>query len=148
MLSISHGLSGALLATKLGHPLLFIPACLAIHYLQDWIPHWDVGTGLSNGLRKKSTTIGLELIELIITVGLIYIFWKPAGDDVLWLAAIGAFCALLPDFMEAPRNFLNWEPAFLRPLNKLHARFHHSAPNMILGLAPQLVTVVTVWLLR
>jgi len=148
MLSISHGLSGALVATKLIHPLLFIPACLAVHYLEDWIPHWDVGTGLSTGKRKKSTAIGLELVELAITVGLIYWFWAPAGLSTLWLAGAGAFAALLPDFMEAPRNFLKWEPSFLKPFNDFHGRFHHSTHNLTVGLLPQLIVVVSVFFLK
>lgn len=148
MLSISHGLSGAFLATQLGHPLLFLPACLGIHYLEDWIPHWDVGTGLSTGKRAKSTAIILELCELVVTAGLIYWFWAPAGGQTLSLAAAGAICALLPDFMEAPRNFLKWEPAFLRPINDFHNRFHHSTHNLAVGLTPQVVAVIAIYLLK
>lgn len=148
MLSISHGLSGALIATKLTHPLIFIPACFAIHYLEDWIPHWDVGTGLSTGKRTKSTAIILELMELAVTIGLIYWFWAPAGQTTLLLAAAGAFVALIPDFMEAPRNFLKWEPGFLKQFNDLHGQFHHSTHNLWVGLLPQVVVVLAVFFLR
>lgn len=148
MLSISHGLTGALIATKLGHPVLFIPACFVAHYLEDWIPHWDVGTGLSTGKRKKSTAIILELIELAITVALVYLLWRPAGIQTLLLAGAGAFTILLPDFMEAPRNFLKWEPVFLKHFNDFHGLFHHSTPNMVLGLLPQIAVVIAVFLLR
>lgn len=148
MLSVSHGLTGALIAVKVSHPLLFIPLCLGAHYLEDWIPHWDVGTGLSNGKRKKSTAIGLEIIDLVVTAILIYLFWQSAGMATLWLAAAGAFIALLPDFIEAPRNFLHWEPFFIKPLNDLHGMFHHSTPNMIFGLMPQLITILAIYLLK
>lgn len=148
MLSIAHGLTGAFIATQLPHPGLFVPLTLASHYLQDWIPHWDVGTGLSTGKRKKTTAIILEIGDLAITAALIYYFWSPAGTDTLALAAVGAFVGLLPDFMEAPRNFLKWEPAFLKPINEFHNQFHHSVPNVLFGLLPQVVLVGIIFLLK
>jgi hypothetical protein len=141
MLSISHSITGAFIATKLPHPILYVPLIFASHYLEDWIPHWDVGTGLSNGKRKRSTAIILELIELGISVGLIYYFWQHGSSQINYHAWIGAFIGLTPDFMEAPRNFLHWEPAFLKPLNNFHGKFHHSTPNMVLGLLPQVIVV-------
>ncbi|MBP7768684.1 hypothetical protein KA082_02515, partial [Candidatus Woesebacteria bacterium] len=71
MLSIPHALTGAFIASKFSNPLIYIPAAIAAHYLQDWIPHWDVGTGLSKGTRKRSTAIMLELVDLAITGALI-----------------------------------------------------------------------------
>lgn len=148
MLSISHSLTGAFIATKIPQPAIYIPLVLASHYLEDWIPHWDVGTGLSNGSRKKSTAIILELIELSISIYLVYFFWQNATPMTLIHAGVGAFTGLLPDFMEAPRNFLKWEPAFLKPFNNFHGKFHHSTPNMILGLTPQILLVIMIYLLR
>jgi len=141
MLSISHSVTGAFIATKLPHPLLFIPLIFASHYLEDWMPHWDVGTGLSSGKRKRSHAIILELIELCITFAMIYFIWQHGSQEIVWNAWIGAFTGLVPDFLEAPRNFLYWEPAIIRPLNHIHALFHHSTPNMLFGLAPQIVVV-------
>lgn len=148
MLSISHSLTGAFIATKLPIPGVYIPTVMASHYLEDWIPHWDVGTGLSSGKRKRTTAIILELGELVISFGLVYFFFQYGHATVQWPAWIGAFIGLLPDFLEAPRNFLKWEPGFLRPINNLHALFHHSTPDMIFGLTPQVVTIVAIWLLR
>lgn len=148
MLSISHGLTGAFIATQLQHPGLFVPLTLASHYLEDWIPHWDVGTGLSNGKRKRSTAILLELVDLAITAGLIYLFWGSAGTPTLYLAAVGAFIALLPDFIEAPRNFLNWEPRLIKPINRFHNLFHHSVPNILFGVIPQILLVAVIFLLK
>jgi hypothetical protein len=148
MLSISHSLTGALIATKLPHPLLYIPVIFLSHYLEDWIPHWDVGTGLSSGKRKRSTALILELGELVITIGLVYWFWRQASTDIQTQAWIGAFVGLIPDFMEAPRNFLRWEPAIVKPFNRVHALFHHSTPNLVFGLVPQIIVVAMVWLLK
>ncbi len=148
MLSISHSVTGAFIATKLPHPLLYIPLIFASHYLEDWIPHWDVGTGLSNGTRKRKTAMYLELGELVVSLLLIYFFWQFGTAHINFNAWIGAFFGLIPDFIEAPRNFLKWEPAIIKPLNKLHGMFHHSTPNMVFGLLPQIVVVATVFVLR
>ncbi|MBL8031822.1 MAG: hypothetical protein JNK33_05910 [Candidatus Doudnabacteria bacterium] len=150
MTSIAHGLTGAFIATKLPSPFLYVPVIFASHYLEDWIPHWDVGTGLSSGKRKRSTAIILELFDLAITFGLVYLFWGYGQSDlsVFWLACIGAFVGLLPDFMEAPRNFLKWEPAFLKPFNEFHGMFHHSTPNKIVGILPQVVVIAVIWWLK
>jgi hypothetical protein len=136
MLSISHSLTGAFIARYLPDPTLYVPLTLGSHYLEDWIPHWDVGTGLSVGKRKRSTAIILELCELAITVGLVYWYWQ-ANSPETWHIPFAAFIALIPDFMEAPRNFLKWEPFFLKPFNSFHHWFHHSTPNMLVGLLPQ-----------
>lgn len=148
MLSISHSLTGAFIASKLPHPALYIPLILASHYLEDWIPHWDVGTGLSNGKRKRSTAILLELGELTITLALVYWFWQTASSGPSLHIWIGASTGLVPDFLEAPRNFLKWEPSFFKPLNRFHGLFHHSIPNMWLGLTPQIILVLSIFALK
>ncbi len=148
MLSISHSLTGAFIATHLPNPLLYVPLIFASHYLEDWIPHWDVGTGLSSGKRKKDMAIKLELIELVITIVLVFLFWQYGHAQLSMNAWIGAGVGLIPDFLEAPRNFLKWEPKLIKPLNNLHGMFHHSTPNMMFGLAPQLAVVAAIYLLR
>lgn len=149
MLSIPHALSGAFIASKIPHPLIYIPAALALHYLQDWMPHWDFGTGLSSGKRKRATAIVLEVGDLVVTAALVYFFWKEhVGTSLFWHICAGAFAGLLPDFIEAPRNFLKWEPWCIKPLNKFHGLFHHSIPNIIHGLIPQVIIVVVIYFLR
>jgi hypothetical protein len=148
MLSIPHTLTGAFIASKMPHPILYIPVILFFHYLQDWIPHWDVGTGLSTGKRKRSTAIILELIELTVSVGLVYWLFQHGQDTFQIHVWFGALIGITPDLMEAPRNFLKWEPGFLKPLNEFHGYFHHSTHNIALGLTPQVILVVVIYLLR
>ncbi|EKD43638.1 MAG: hypothetical protein ACD_72C00193G0001, partial [uncultured bacterium] len=81
MLSVSHAVTGAFIAAKLPHPALYVPLILASHYLEDWIPHWDVGTGLSNGTRKRSTAFILEIFDLAIALGLVYLFWQAGQSE-------------------------------------------------------------------
>lgn len=148
MLSISHSLTGAFIATKLPSPFLFIPLIFLSHYLEDWIPHWDVGTGLSNGKRSRRDALLLEFGELAITFALVYWFWQYGSSTIATTAWIGAFTGLVPDFLEAPRNFLKWEPSFIKPLNKIHAAFHHSTPNILFGLTPQFLVVAVIAILK
>lgn len=148
MLSISHALTGAFIATKVANPLFSIPLILASHYLEDWILHWDVGTGLSNGSRRKSTAILLEIGDLLIAAFLIYLWFQHGDTSLDWRAWYGAFFGLLPDFLEAPRNFLHYNPWWLKPFNDFHHGFHHSTPNMLLGLLPQLVVLIFIYLMR
>lgn len=148
MLSISHSLTGAFIATKIPQPYISIPLIFASHYLEDWIPHWDVGTGLSNGKRKKSTAVVLELGELAATIGLIYFYWQQGSAEFNSQAWFGAFVGLVPDFLEAPNNFLNIHPKITKPLNDLHGYFHGSIPNIFWGLLPQVVIWGLIWILR
>jgi hypothetical protein len=148
MLSISHALTGAFIATKLGDPILYTPTIVASHYFEDWIPHWDVGTGLTNGLRTRKTAFILGVVELAIGLGLVFLFWYPAGTKILITAGIGAFLGLLPDFLAAPKTFLKWQLPFLKPLDNLHKKMHHSAANIFIGLTPQVLLWGLFWLLK
>lgn len=144
MLSISHGLTGAFIATAIPIPAVYIPLAVGMHYLEDWTLHWDVGTGLSNGSRKRSTALILEVADLAIMIGLIYFIWGATNTPITINVWIGVFFSLLPDFLEAPRNFLKWEPKWLKPINQFHHHFHHSTPNKLLGLAPQVLVIATI----
>ena len=154
MLSISHAATGAFIAAKVGNPLLAIPLILASHYVEDAVPHWDAGTGLSKGKKTPKSAFRDEIIDIIVA-GIIVLILFPvhislASPLTTLLAAPvwGAFFGLLPDFLEAPRNFLKYEPRWLRPINKFHGRFHHSIPNVWAGLAPQVLLLSLIWAFR
>lgn len=144
MLSLAHTATGAFIGSKFTNPLISTPLVLGSHYLEDYIIHWDCGTGLSKGVKKKTDAILQELFELGLSFIFIYIFFQAGHEGVNYGAWFGAFVSLIPDFLEAPRNFLNWEPSFLRPFNEFHGKFHNSTPNMIVGLTPQLVLLFVI----
>lgn len=148
MLSISHVATGAFVAAKISNPVIAIPLILAFHYLEDWIPHWDVGTGLSTGKRKKQTALILEVIELVIAFGIVFLFWGNRQTLLDPWIIIGAIMGIVPDLLEAPRNFLHYEPFWLKPVNEFHAQFHHSTPDMLIGLTPQVVLLIVIFLLK
>ena len=156
MLSISHAVTGAFIAVKIGNPYLAIPLILLSHYLEDAVPHWDAGTGLGNGSKTRAMAIKHGLIDLALAGMLVLVFFPSVTHDIQYsifsvqsLAPIwGAFFGLLPDFLESPRNFLKYEPWFLKPLNRFHHSFHHSIPRMIDGLFPQILLLVLLWIFR
>jgi hypothetical protein len=81
-------------------------------------------------------------------VAIVYFFWQQGQTTLHINAWMGAFVGLVPDFIEAPRNFLKMEPWFLKPLNQFHHNFHHSTPNMLIGLTPQILLLLVIWWLR
>ena len=141
---------------------MFIPAALLAHYAEDYVKHWDVGTGLTNGSRKRSHAFIAEIGDLALAGMLVLAMYPVGGFSSVWsyvnmggITALlhhtpvwGAFFGLLPDFMEAPRNFLKKEPLLLRPLNRFHHAVHRSIPNVVRGLAPQIVLVALLWIFR
>lgn len=148
MLSISHVATGAFIASKVTNPLVAIPLIFASHYLEDWIPHWDVGTGLSSGKRKRKDAVRMELVELVISFAIVFLFWHAGSTEFPLYIYLGGLVGIVPDFMEAPRNFWKWEPNWLKPLNNFHALFHHSTPNMVIGLLPQILLLIVIYFLR
>jgi hypothetical protein len=156
MLSISHAVTGAFIAVKVGNPLLAIPLILLSHYLEDAVPHWDAGTGLGSGKKTREQAIKHGIIDLILAGLVVLAFYpsvfshlSPTTYDLVALAPIwGAFFGLVPDFLESPRNFLKYEPWYLKPLNRFHHMFHHSIPTAIDGLAPQFLLLLILWIFR
>lgn len=148
MLSIAHGLTGALIATKIQNPLLSAPLILASHFLEDFIPHWDVGQGLSKGKKSHHHAFWQELTtDLPASILLVYLFFG-TGDPLSPLPWYGWFVGLLPDFLEFPYLFLNWRFFPIKELARFHKYFHHSIPHKIRGLAPQVLLIIAIYFLR
>lgn len=154
MLSIAHAATGAVIATHTSSPIA-IPLILASHYALDAIAHHDAGTGLSSGKKTRKTALILGMIDLILAAILVLFMYPPESITLTSLtyhlghpAVWGAFLGLLPDFLESPRNFLKYEPAWLKPINTFHNSFHHSIPSVVAGLAPQAILLTILWLYR
>ncbi len=156
MLSISHATTGAVIATRIGNPYIAIPLILLSHYLEDAVAHWDAGTGLGSGKKTRQMAIIHGLVDLALAGVIVITFYPSILHSILASPAQifsltpiwGAFFGLLPDFLEAPRNFLKYEPFWLKPINKFHNSFHHSIPRVIDGLAPQILLLIALYLIR
>lgn len=148
MLSIPHSLTGAFIASQLPSPTIYLPGAIGAHYLEDWIPHWDFGTGLSTGKRSVKTAMILELLELMVAVGMIYWFFQAGHEQIQWHIWLGAGAGILPDVIDAPKNFLKLRLKLFETLTDFHHLFHHSTPNVIFGLIPQILVVIAIFLLK
>lgn len=148
MLSISHGLTGALIATKISNPLISIPLIIGAHFLEDYIPHWDVGQGLSKKVKSHKSAFYQELfIDLPLSALFVFFFFQ-YGQDFSLLPWLGWFTALVPDFIEFPYLFLGWRFFPIKQLALIHKFFHRSIPDKFWGLLPQLLVVILIYLLR
>lgn len=121
-----------------------------MHFLEDMVPHWDVGEGLGDGRRTIRQAFWLELVDLALVAGMLYFFWlKNLGaSGESWHVIAGALAGLLPDFLAAPKIFLGLDWKFMQPLERLHAWADHSISNRLLGLLPQILLLIGVYLLK
>jgi hypothetical protein len=147
MLSLAHTATGAFIATVIPNPLISTPLIIASHYIEDMIPHWDVGTGLSSGKKKKSDAFKHEVIDMAVSLIFVYLIFQLKHTQVNFAAWYGAFVALIPDFLEAPKNFWGLDIPLIRPLNRFHHKVHHSIPRVVSGLIPQFIVLIVIALL-
>ncbi len=144
MLSIAHGPTGAFIASKIPNPFISLPLAIFVHYLQDRVPHWDVGQGITNGSKRKSLSFVQEMIvdfplSIVITY-LLFQYHQPF-NLAIWL---GWFAGLLPDFIEFPRLFLNHRHPLLENIHRFHKWFHVSISDKFWGLLPQIITLLAI----
>lgn len=148
MLSVTHATTAAFITTKIPYPVISIPLALGSHYLEDYIKHWDVGQGISNGHKTKRNAFYQELfLDFPLSIIIVYLFFQHGQPFSVW-PWVGWFVGLLPDFIEFPRNFLHYEPAFLKPFNDFHHRFHNSIPDKVAGLIPQILIIIAIYFLK
>ena len=148
MLSIAHGTTGALIAKKIPNPLISIPLIIAAHFIEDRVPHWDVGQGLGKKTKTKKDAFLQELfVDFPLSIVLVYFFFQH-GKPFDYVAWMGWFVGLLPDFIEFPTLFLNIKIPGVGFVSKIHEFMHRSTPNKFWGLLPQILVILVVYLLR
>jgi hypothetical protein len=127
----THAVVGAALATLLPRdPVLVFAAGVASHFVIDAIPHWDYPLhGISVG-RSQTGAIRLNgalfrdvcLIALDACFGLALAIWLFAQSTPIWIIAIAAFAAMLPDPLQVLHRLYPHEP--LRTLQRFHEWMH------------------------
>lgn len=148
MLSIVHGPTGAFIASKISNPLIAIPLIITSHFVEDYLPHTDVGIGINKGTKKRSTAFWQELLfDFPLSIAIVYFFFQVGKpfNPYLWLAW---FIGLLPDFLEFPKNFLKTEIPLFKPFNDFHHRHHHSTKNLLIGVPTQILILVIIYLFK
>ena len=148
MLSIAHAATGAFIATKIHNPYLSVPLIIASHFLEDYIPHWDVGQGLTKKIKSHKAAFLQELFTDLPASILIVFFFFQYGQSFSIYPWLGWFVALLPDFIEFPYLFLGWRFTPIKQLAAFHKYFHHSIPDKLRGLLPQLLVLILIYLFK
>lgn len=148
MLSIAHGPTGAFIASKISNPYISIPIILASHFLEDRIPHWDVGQGLTSQKKSKKAAFFQELLfDFPLSVLLVYLLFQ-MGHPFDWRPWLGWFFGLLPDFLEFPYLFLNSRGPLIKKFAAFHTWCHRSTSSRLWGLLPQFLVLLTILLLK
>ena len=148
MLSLTHAITGAFIASKIGNPLISIPLITASHFLEDYIPHWDFFVGTNHQEKNKYLALLQELlIDLPLSLLLVYLIFS-FRQPFSYLPYLGWFFALLPDFLEFPYKFLNFSRFNIGKVHSLHKVLHTSNNKVILGLLPQMAIILLILLLK
>jgi hypothetical protein len=93
MTGINHVLTGAAIALAVREPFLVAPLAVASHFVLDAIPHFDHPL-YQHGSKYFARIMATDgLISILAVVGLMAAMPSLAG-----VTALGAFCAILPDF--------------------------------------------------
>lgn len=148
MLSLTHAITGAFIASKIDNHFISIPLITASHFLEDYIPHWDFFVGTNHQEKNKHLALLQEvLIDLPLSLLLVYLIFG-FRQPFSFLPYLGWFVSLLPDFLEFPYKFLNFNRFHIGKLHQFHKAFHTSNKRVILGLLPQLTIVLSILLLK
>lgn len=148
MLSIAHGLTGAFIAAKVHNPYISIPIIIAAHFFEDYVPHWDVGQGLTKKIKSHKAAFLEELFTDFPASILLVFFFFQYNQPFSIYPWLGWFFALLPDFIEFPHLFLGWNFTPIKQLAAIHKFFHHSIPNKVIGLIPQILVIILIYFLK
>jgi len=148
MLSIAHGSTGALIASKIPNPFISFPIILASHFLEDRIPHWDVGQGLTEGKKRKLDAFLQELFfDFPLSIIIVYALFQ-IGRPFDWHIWFGWFVGLLPDIVEFPYLFLRIRGKYINRFASFHNSFHQSTPSKFWGLLPQAFVLLLILLVK
>ena len=148
MLSIAHAATGAFSATKITNPAFSVPLIVVAHFVEDYILHWDVGQGLTKKIKSHKAAFFQELtIDFPASILIVFFFFQ-SGQPFSWLPWLGWFVGLLPDFLEFPYLFLGWRFFPIKQLAAIHKYFHHSTPEKIKGLIPQILLLILIYIFR
>jgi hypothetical protein len=131
MILSTHAVVGAAIATLLPRdPVLVFAAGVASHFVIDAIPHWDYPLrGISLG-RSQTRAIRLNgalfrdvgVVALDACAGLALAILLFAQAAPIWIIAIAAIGAMLPDPLQVVHRLYPHEP--LRTLQRFHEWMH------------------------
>ena len=163
MILTPHILAGAVIGAKTQNLGLIVILGLIIHFIMDWVPHWDyINSGIKDFSKTKNfKALFLDFIKIAIDglLGLLIVFlilWQKDLLNLFYLPFIlsGIFISILPDIS------LAFVLIFLSPkISEKYFAFHEKYLHFrhkkrkgeitFLGLATEiLIIIVCVFLLN
>ena len=167
----THAVVGAATATLFpGHPVIAFTAGFMSHFLLDAIPHWDYKIlskyanpdiamsvnaqgSSSSGRIKPDRLFWLDLSRIgadaALGALLVLIVWQPHSLRQWLILGLGAFGAMLPDFLQFVYMRFPREP--LIALQKFHIYLMHAKSDLnhrpFVGIASQVAVMAFVIIL-
>jgi hypothetical protein len=148
MLTTPHALIGALIILKTQNPIWGFFLAFLSHFIFDFfVPHWNphiyTEKNAQGKISKKSfliiitdiliANLGLLIISLSLQLNLV-------NAVLLW---IGAFFAVIPDLIEAPYYFFDFQNNLLNKYIQLEHN-HQLDAGPFWGVVTQLITLTAV----
>lgn len=112
MTGTNHAITGAIIGSVVGAPMLALPLAFASHFALDALPHYGE---VSKEQNRRRFHLALALDALAVVAILLYLLLQRPSH---WItAALGALLAMSPDIM--------WVPNFIRSIRKKAERSHN-----------------------
>ncbi|OQA03304.1 MAG: hypothetical protein BWY68_00772 [bacterium ADurb.Bin400] len=139
MLIAAHSISGGVLGELVGNPVAAFIGAFLLHFVLDWLPHYDTTDDGVFTLRQIAFIIFDAIIAALIILFVIG-FSFTTHQLFFW----GALGGIFPDIIE---NLLirNDEPIYGNlglSFHRFHVSVHLAQPGAIAGIGMQLIVVV------
>lgn len=122
MNAVNHFLARSIAVSAVANPIVGVPAAWASHFVLDSVPHFGYkAPGYGHAFRDNPRRTALYLASNAVMF-LIAVFVLPLWS-MGWLALLGGFVAISPDFMRPIRYFL-YERYDKEPQGGVITKFH------------------------
>jgi hypothetical protein len=120
MTATNHALTGAIIASVVGQPLLALPLAFASHFLLDSLPHYGEGVQNLTIFTKR-----VWLVDFIVLSSLMLLLLLLLTSN--WLLFAGAVAAISPDVAWIYRFVFKEKRGLLKPGPKNKFNTFHSS---------------------
>lgn len=155
MILAPHIIAGAVIGAKTQNLGLIVILGLIIHFIMDWIPHWDyaIFKNLRNFQKTKKIKYFISpFIKASIdsTIGLLIVFivWQKNLFDFLPFILLGIFFSWLPDIVNG-FILVFAKDKFNKKYFKFHKKYLHYPENKqkegkitFLGATTQIIIII------
>jgi len=145
MTATSHALLGTLVAVRFTDPVVSVPLALGLHYVADFVPHWDSGTNRREKSEKRFLIEAIiDGLISIVVAGLAYYYIFGLNSFYYLYLIVGI--SLLPDILTVMTRFVMKKKSVLWDWhNRLQSRINQRM-QLPWGLLTQIITIGVVYI--